>query len=120
MPGKISEEVGLVDYDKNAEDILIAKILYPHSRLSVSEILQKVKLADGTNSVFHINIFPIDGVSSKKMLGGHAVLGVGFDQKAKRIVASNSWGTGWGMDGYFTMPFEYLLTLADDFWTIRK
>ncbi len=38
-----------------------------------AEILQKVKLADGANFVFHINIFPIDGVSSKKMLGGHAV-----------------------------------------------
>jgi PAS domain S-box-containing protein len=32
-----------------------------------------VKWADGTDFVFHINIFPIEGVTSKKMLGGHAV-----------------------------------------------
>ncbi len=32
----------------------------------------------------------------------------------------NSWSRDWGMDGYCTMPFEYLQTLAGDFWTIRK
>ena len=57
---------------------------------------------------------------TEKMLGGHAVLAVGFEQKAKHIIARNSWGRAWGMDGYFTMPFEYLETLADDLWTIRK
>ena len=56
----------------------------------------------------------------ERMMGGHAVLAVGFDQKAKRFLARNSWGKAWGMDGYFTIPFEYLETLADDFWTIRK
>ena len=56
----------------------------------------------------------------ERMIGGHAVLAVGFNQKEKRFVARNSWGKVWGMDGYFTMPFQYLETLADDFWTIRK
>lgn len=57
---------------------------------------------------------------AERMLGGHAVLAVGFDQKTKRFIVRNSWGTSWGMEGYFTIPFEYLETLADDFWTIRK
>jgi C1A family cysteine protease len=27
----------------------------------------------------------------------------------------------WGMNGYFTLPYQYLLepNLSDDFWTIR-
>ncbi len=54
------------------------------------------------------------------MIGGHAVLAVGFDQPSKRFIARNSWGSAWGMNGYFTIPFQYLETLADDFWTIRK
>jgi PAS domain S-box-containing protein len=37
------------------------------------EFIEKVKWADGTNFVFHINIFPIAGVTSKKILGGYAV-----------------------------------------------
>ncbi len=34
---------------------------------------QRVKWADGTNIVFLINLFPINGTSGKKFLGGHAV-----------------------------------------------
>jgi PAS domain S-box-containing protein len=37
------------------------------------ETVQNANLADGTNLVFHINIFPINGAGNKKMLGGHAV-----------------------------------------------
>jgi C1A family cysteine protease len=57
---------------------------------------------------------------TERMMGGHAVLSVGFDEKAKRFLARNSWGAEWGMGGYFTIPYEYLNTLAEDFWTIRK
>lgn len=56
----------------------------------------------------------------EKVLGGHAVLAVGYNQKDERFLVRNSWGLAWGMDGYFTMPYEYLETLSADFWTIRR
>ena len=58
---------------------------------------------------------------SEKSLGGHAVCAVGYDDAAKRILVRNSWGTDWGMKGYFTMPYDYISStnLADDLWTIR-
>ena len=37
------------------------------------EVEEKVKLADGTNINFYINIFPIEGITGKKLVGGHAV-----------------------------------------------
>jgi C1A family cysteine protease len=57
----------------------------------------------------------------EKVLGGHAVMAVGYDDKQHRFIIRNSWGTSWGLKGYFTMPYEYLLddNLADDFWTVR-
>jgi C1A family cysteine protease len=58
----------------------------------------------------------------ERSLGGHAVLGVGYDDLTKRIIVRNSWGPGWGQHGYFTMPYGYLSdrNLSDDFWTIRR
>jgi len=58
----------------------------------------------------------------EKVLGGHAVVAVGYNDSEKRFVIRNSWGTSWGQQGYFTMPYDYLTNrnLSDDFWTIRR
>ena len=47
--------------------------------------------------------------SNEALLGGHAVLAVGYDEAKQRFIVRNSWGKGWGMKGYFTMPYPYLL-----------
>lgn len=56
----------------------------------------------------------------EKNMGGHAVCAVGYDDREKRLLVRNSWGAHWGMQGYFTMPYDYAddANLADDFWTL--
>ena len=53
-------------------------------------------------------------------LGGHAVLCVGYDRPGQRFLIRNSWGTGWGLGGYFWMPYEFLCDpkQARDFWVL--
>jgi C1A family cysteine protease len=103
----------------------------------VTQTLQQLKgcLAAGYPIVFGFSVyesFESDAVaksgkvpmpsSKEKQLGGHAVLAVGYDDKLKRFIVRNSWGPTWGMAGYFTMPYDYLVdaNLADDFWTIKQ
>jgi len=54
-------------------------------------------------------------------IGGHAVMAVGYDDARSWFVVRNSWGAAWGMKGYFTLPYSYLIQpgLSSDFWTIR-
>ena len=59
--------------------------------------------------------------NSEKLLGGQAILAVGYNDAEQRFVMRNSWGTSWGMQGYFTIPYAYLTdsNLCDDLWMIQ-
>jgi len=59
---------------------------------------------------------------SGKILGGHAMLVVGYISSIKMFIVRNSWGPLWGENGYGFIPFEYVLNngWAGDFWTIRS
>ena len=57
---------------------------------------------------------------AEQLIGGHAVVAVGYDDSIQRFFVRNSWGTQWGLKGYCTMPYGYLTDpqLARDFWAI--
>ncbi len=73
-----------------------------------------------SDEVSHSGVVPLPA-PDEEVLGGHAVLAVGYDDATGRFLVRNSWGPGWGMGGYFTMPYAYLTerNLSSDFWTIR-
>lgn len=54
------------------------------------------------------------------LLGGHAVLCVGYNDAKKLFIMRNSWGTSWGDKGYFYLPYAYLTSqkLSSDLWYI--
>jgi C1A family cysteine protease len=110
-----------------------------HQALSYQRLLQSVTqmkgcLASGYPFVFGFTVyesFASDAVThtgtvplpspEESLLGGHAVMAVGYDDATQRFLVMNSWGTTWGDEGYFTMPYAYLTDgdLAADFWTVR-
>lgn len=112
------------------QDALSRKIVSYHRLLSLDDIL--VCLADGFPLCFGISVYesfesdevaktgivPMPG-KNERMLGGHALLMVGFDQSKEQFIFRNSWGM-WGDKGYGYLPFDYVRTLADDLWTVRK
>jgi C1A family cysteine protease len=61
-------------------------------------------------------------VGSEAPLGGHAVLCVGYDDTKQCVIVRNSWGSNWGLNGYFYMPYSYITNsnLATDMWAITR
>lgn len=136
------------DADKEGLEHRITK----YQRLNSLQDFQKC-LAQGFPFVFGFSVYPniyesvtekhgilsMPGEKPGQLLGGHAVLAIGYDTAFhsnpvfKRsglseddvpsfmIECRNSWGARWGDAGNFWMPAPYLNTrdLADDFWTIR-
>lgn len=115
------------------KEALQRKITSYHRVLNLQEM--KEALAGGLPFVFGFSVY--DGFESptvaktglvqlptvnEGLVGGHAVLAVGYDDTSRRILVRNSWGVDWGLKGYFTLPYEYISNpnLADDFWVIVK
>src|SRR2546423_2318535 len=109
-----------------------------HTAVSYQRLIQSLSqmqgcLASGYPFVFGFTVyesFETDTVartghaplpaSGEYVLGGHAVCAVGYNTTRRWFICRNSWGTTWGMRGYFTIPFAYLTDadLSADFWTI--
>ncbi len=116
------------------------------SDLSKAEVLEGVRksLAAGVPAMFGFTVYssisqakatgriPFPTVNDR-VLGGHAVVAVGYDDKAEVVnedgdsstegafLIRNSWGKEWGDAGYGWLPYEYVLReLAVDFWSMLK
>jgi C1A family cysteine protease len=65
---------------------------------------------------------PMPNTKTEQILGGHAVICVGYNDSKSVWIMKNSWGSSWGDNGYFYLPYNYLLNskLAGDMWTIKK
>jgi C1A family cysteine protease len=57
--------------------------------------------------------------SKERYFGGHALSIVSWDDASLRFGIANSWGTEVGMDGYFSIPYQYILdpNLVIELWT---
>lgn len=120
-----------LDPSGTPKDLLLARI--------------KTYLAAGLPSMFGFTVyssyvqastsgkFPFPTLG-EKIVGGHAVVAVGYDDAMKikntnpggvettgALLIRNSWGTGWGAGGYGWLPYDYVLKgLAVDWWSLLK
>ncbi len=57
---------------------------------------------------------------SGPIVGGHCVCVCGYDDATGLLEFQNSWGTGWGMQGFGKMPYQFLQQLGADFWVLSE
>jgi C1A family cysteine protease len=46
---------------------------------------------------------------NEKLLGGHALVIMGYIEDKKMFIGRNSWSSLWGDNGYFYLPYEYMM-----------
>lgn len=106
----------------------------PHQSLTYLAVDQNIHalnscLYEGFPFVFGFSVFPSFFTSSpykpfpgydEPILGGHAVLAVGYT--TTHYICRNSWGPNVDDFGYFYLPIHYVTNpyLAADFWTLRS
>lgn len=75
-----------------------------------------------SSTVARTGNMPYPNTKRERLLGGHAVLLVGYDKNKKVFIARNSWGTNWGDKGYFYMPFSIVTntSMSSDYWIIKS
>lgn len=110
-------------------------------------VLIGMQVYESFEKVSHDGIVPMPDTSKEKLLGGHAVLVVGYDDNFKKqekdwnlnifekiikiffgsneednkgyFIVRNSWGPDWGDKGYFYLPYTFMKKHAFDFWVIE-
>ncbi len=110
-------------------------LLQPAQYARVPQTLEAIQaaLADHNPIVFGFAVYesfesadvrvtgnvPMPG-RDEKMLGGHAVVLVGYNDRTNYFIVRNSWGAQWGIGGYCRMPYEFVLhpEISADFWQI--
>jgi len=120
-----------LDPPSTAKDVLLNQI--------------KTNLAAGLPSMFGFTVYSsyTQGATTgkipyptrgEKIVGGHAVVAVGYDDSMKiknanpgaaetkgALLFRNSWGPGWGSSGNGWLPYDYVLKgLAVDWWSLLK
>ena len=65
---------------------------------------------------------PMPDARRERLLGGHCMYVVGYDDKTRMFLVANSWGDAWGAKGFCFIPYDYLinLNLSADFWMVRR
>lgn len=78
-----------------------------------------------SQQVAQTGMMPNPNMETEKVLGGHAVAIVGYDDTKKTLegdlgmlIVRNSWSNKWGDNGYFYMPYKFAISANTDDYVI--
>lgn len=97
---------------KTFEEYYNDKGLHNHKVISVENY--------GTEDVYDITVDKYHNFALSSGVFAHNCA-VGYDDSKNALLVRNSWGTDWGIGGYFWLPYEFVtqLNMSADYWTIR-
>jgi C1A family cysteine protease len=114
-------------YVAAASHKIIEYVSVPHDQSSIETLLSK-NFVIAFGFIVYSSFYAVsrNGMArmparGERVIGGHAVVLVGYDRSRRLFIVRNSWGSNWGDKGYFYMPYDYVLDRqrAFDFWVIN-
>ena len=108
-----------ISYQSVPQDLIVIKSLLAN-RYTINLGIQVYESFE-TDAVMKSGDVPMPIIASEACLGGHAVDLIGYDDVTQRFTFRNSWGTSVGKQGYFTIPYAYILNpdLTSDLWALE-
>lgn len=128
---KFSQKPGVFAYADAPNNMIVRYASVPQDLTALKQVL-----VSGAGIVFGFNVYesfeqgnwdsttgmmPIPK-KNENILGGHSTILVGYADSKQAFLVQNSWGTEWGLQGKFWMPYSFLLDPkeCDDFWCIDE
>ena len=115
-------------YREGAERQALSYAAVPTSLVAMKNVLRTRPFVLGIlvySSFFHPSVsktgqVPVPNIKTESLLGGHAILVMGYDDRRKSFLCRNSWGTSWGLRGDFYLPYQCATNrkLAFDAWVL--
>ena len=62
-----------------------------------------------TEAVASSGVVPMPNKKKENLEGGHEVCVVGYQPAQRRFIVANSWASDWGANGFFYLPYDYIL-----------
>jgi C1A family cysteine protease len=70
-----------------------------------------------SDEVKRTGVVPVPDPALEPMVGGHAIMAVGYDEAKQHVIFRNSYSTAWGDKGYGYLPYGYFKKeLVGDAW----
>lgn len=92
--------------------------------LTIGPVMFGVTLFSSFESedVERTGVVPMPDVEKEGVVGGHAMLLVGYGQKPGYFTVANSWGPEWGDKGYCYIPERYVASteFGGDYWIVKN
>lgn len=79
-------------------------------------VVVAMKISDSFMKLNSNNFVVPTPKSGEIVMGGHAVVAVGYSLTDRQFLMKNSFGTDWGDAGYCWVPFSYIDSYGFDYW----
>ena len=105
------------EYSGVSQDLYSLK----ESLASGAPIMIGVQLGPSFVNCSNDGIIPVPDLGRERIIGGHSILLVGYNDDTRRFTFVNHWGPRWGDSGFGHIPYDYVLNddLCGDFYAIE-